>query len=547
MKRPLKWALIAAGSLAIVSVITPMINAGAWRDSVQAALERELGRKVEISSVAFRVLPTPGFTVSNVIIGEDPAIGVEPVAYVDTLRATPRVFAALAGRLEFAAVDLEDATLNITRIDTEKGGVQWNFSALLRPDLLRRFPSLHIRGGRINFKSGDTKSVFYLLDTDVDLWPPSSASGPWSLRVHAEPARTDRMARGFGSFSVRGQWYPKDNSTVLDVKLENSELSDLLMLFNRHESNIYGDVSGDAHLAGPVNRIGVAGRVTVANLHGWNQAPPGGNRWPMQIGGVIDLGGQSIDLGAQPGGAQPPFGIRYRVADYLKRPRWGVTVNVNKFPLSPIPGVARNLGLAVPQDFKLDGVADGAVSYSSPGGLARMDGQLSLSNSTLNVAGTPPLRIPGADLRFSGSTVTFGPAAITDEKNETATLAGAWNADTNGLEASLSSDGMEIASLSRQVSVAGIPLLSQATAGVWKGNLRYASDGSRWSGELQLKDTVIPFEAFAEPLHLTSADVTINDAGLSVRKLNLAVGGVEGQGEYTYDPSVARPTGFGSP
>ncbi len=532
-----KWGIATSvGVVLLVSLVTPLISADRYRESVQAALESALGRKVEVKSVRFRLLPEPGFTLGNVIIGEDPAIGIEPVAYVDTLRAAPRLLALLSGRLEFASVDLEDASLNLTRVDNNRTGVHWNFSTLLRPALLTEFPSVHIRGGRINFKSGDTKSLFYLLDTDLDLWPPVSATGAWTLRVHGEPARTDRRSRGFGSFSMRGEWHPRDNSTVLDVQLENSELSDILMLFNRHEPDIHGDISGQAHLAGPMNRIGLSGRMTVANLHGWNQAPPGGNRWPLEVGGVLDAWGQTIDIVAKPAGNQPPFGLRYRVADYLRRPRWGVTVNLNKFPLSPLAGVARNLGWAIPADFKLEGTADGAVSYSGPGGSAHMDGGLYLANATFAAGSAPPLRIPTAQVRFSGSTVTFGPSAVTNEKNETATLSGSWDADSRGLDASLSSDGMQIGSLSRQISVAGIPVLSQATGGTWKGNLRYSSIDSLWTGELHLEDAVIPFEAFSDPLHLTSADVTINEDGVAMKKLKLSIGGLEGQGEYNYDP-----------
>ena len=226
------------------------------------------------------------------------------------------------------------------------------------------------------------------------------AHGPWTLRVHAEPARTDRPARGFGSFVLRGQWLQSNSSTTLDVKLEQSELGDMLTLFNGYESGIHGDVSGDAHLAGPLNRIGIAGRMTVSDLHGWNQTPPGGSGWRFAIGGAIDATGQTIDLNAKAAGAQSPLALRYRVTDYLRRPRWGVTVNLNHFPLAPVPEIARNLGWPVPADFKFDGTADGAVGYSMPEGSPRMDGPMymngtmNLANSTFVVAGAPPLHIP---------------------------------------------------------------------------------------------------------------------------------------------------------
>ena len=407
-------ALLAAGWY------VPRISADHYRERVHAALEKALGRQVDIGLVRFRLLPTPGLTIENVSIGEDPNIGAEPVAYVNTLLAVPRITSLFGGPLEFASVDLGDASVNLTRVDRAQAGVSWNFTSLLRTEVLAAFPSVHMRGGRINFKQGDTKSLFYLLNTDVDLWPPESAKGPWTLRVHAEPARTDRPQRGFGSFVVRGQWLQSDRTATLDVKLEKSELGDMLTLFNGYESGINGDVSGDAHLAGPLNRIGIAGRMNLSNLHGWSQVPPGGSGWRFAIGGAIDATGQAIDLNARVAGAQSPLALRYRVSDYLRRPRWGVTVTLDHFPLAPVPEIARNLGFAVPADFKFEGTADGAVGYSMPEGVPRMDGKMNLAHSTVIVAGAPPLNIPSAELRFAGSAITLEATEITNESKETA-------------------------------------------------------------------------------------------------------------------------------
>jgi hypothetical protein len=539
-----RWLLFFAAVVLLGgAVAVPGINADRYRDRIHSALEKALGRQVEIGEVRFRLLPTPGLTITNVKIGEDPNIGAEYAAYVNTLLAVPRIRSLFGGPLEFASVDLGDASLNLTRVDRAQAGVNWNFTSLLRPETLAAFPSVHMRGGRINFKFGDTKSLFYLLDTDVDLWPPDSAQGPWTLRVHAEPARTDRPARnGFGSFVLRGQWLQSNRSTTLDVKLEQSELGDMLTLFNGYESGIHGDVSGDAHLAGPLNRIGIAGRMTVSDLHGWNQTPPGGSGWRFAIGGAIDATGQTIDLNAQAAGAQSPLSLRYRVADYLRRPRWGVTVNLNHFPLAPVPEIARNLGFPVPADFKFDGTADGAVGYSMPAGVPRMDGTMNLANSTFIVAGAPPLHIPGAELHFSGSMVILEAAEVTNESKETAAIAGSWDADGRKLDVELSSDGMSIASLKRQISVAGIPLLGNATSGTWKGDLRYRNE--IWSGDVNLQDADIPFEAFSEPLHLVSAEATIDGTGLSLKRVNLSIGGLHAQGDYRYDALAARPHKF---
>ena len=563
MKRWLSWPRLIGYAIVLLLLAAwyvPRISADRYRDSIRVALQTALGRRVEFGAVNFRLLPLPGFTVSDVIIGEDPAIGAEPVAYVTSMRVRPRFSALFGGPLEFASVDLEEASLNLTRTDKDPVAVRWNFSSLMLPARAGRFPDVHLISGRVNFKFDDAKSVFYLLHTDIDLWPPSKADGAWTIRIHAEPARTDRPSRGFGSFVARGEWHPRDSGLVFDVKLEKSELGDMVTLFEGRESGLHGHIWGDAHLAGPLTRVGLAGRVLLDDIHGWNQTPPGGSAWPLALGGAIDVPGQAIDVRVTTQGhQQSPIDIRYRVTDYLGRPRWGVTALFSQLPLLPLMGIVRNMGWGIPSDLNFDGMAQGAVGYSPSGGVPRMDGAVSLANSTLSVGGTPPLRIDDAQLRFTGPAITLAPAVVENDRKETATLEASFDVQSGTLAASLSTGGMAIDSLRRQISVAGAPLLSQAIAGTWSGSLRYSSPGNAspgkthsasmsqpggWSGEVLLKDTDIPFEAFAEPVHVSSGDATIDGAGVDIRRLVFTAGGIAGQGEYRYDPRAARPHRF---
>jgi hypothetical protein len=103
---------------------------------------------------------------------------------------------------------------------------------------------------------------------------------------------------------------------------------------------------------------------------------------------------------------------------------------------------------------------------------------------------------------------------------------------------------MSIASLRRQISVAGVPVLSQATAGTWSGFLHYSGAQTAWTGDIHLKDADIPFDAFAQPLHITDADATLNGAGIVVKRFSLTAGDIEAQGDYRYDPALDRPHRF---
>ncbi len=568
MKRYFTWPRAVAAAVLLFGLFAwavPKVTAGMYRDDLQRALENGLGRKVEIGQVRFRIVPTPGFAINDVRIGEDSTIGAEPAAYVDTLVARPSLIALLGGKLAVGSVRLEDnngsgISLNLTRVDNGPVGVRWNFTMLAakatgvgglganskQTTTVGSFPAIHMSGGRINFKFGDTKSIYYLLDTDVDLSPSSIPNGPLKIRVGGQPARTDRSSHGFGSFVAKGQWNPSDHSLELDVKLEKSELSDVMSLFDNGGSKLLGNVWGDAHLAGPMSKIGITGRLNVSDLHGWNQLPPGGNVWPFNIGGTLDVPDQRMELQATGAGKQSPIGVNYRVTDYLGRPRWAATVSLDGVPVAPLSGIARNLGIAIPPDLILDGTAQGTVGYSTSGSSTDhpgMDGQIRVSNATLAAQGAPPLKINRADIAFIGSSVVLSPTSIVNDAGESAAIDGNYDTASGEMKLSLTSSGMSIASLRRQVSVAGAPLIGLATAGVWSGSLRYANSGG-WTGDIHLKDTDIPFEAFAQPIHVVEADATIDDAGAVLKKISLTVGNIAATGEYRYETGAAHPHRF---
>jgi AsmA protein len=550
MKRWFTWprlVLYAFLTLGLAAWYVPKISAERYREPIHSALERALGRKVAMGEIRFQILPLPGFTVNDVVVDEDPSVGPEPAAYIGVLRARPKIAALLGGPLEFASVDLETAYINLTRVESPATGVRWNFSSLTRSRLPSSFPSVHLISGRVNFKFGDNKSIFYLLDTDIDLWPPSAPARPWDLRIHAQPARTDRPARGFGSFIARGQWRPSDSSLTLDVQLEKSELGDMVTLFAGRETGLLGHIRGDAHLSGPIGRVGIAARLFVDDIHGWNQTPPGGSAWPLAIGGFIDVPGQIVEIRTTTTGRESPIDIRYRLTDYLARPRWAVNATFSRLPMSPLVTTARNLGLPIPADMNYEGTAEGAVGYSmpvTPGDLPRWDGEIRIADSTLSVGNTPPLRSASADLRFDGAGITLSPTVVENDAHESATLSGSFDLLANHLEASLSTEAMSIASLRRQTSIAGVPILSQATSGTWSGLLRYSNTEPSWTGDVRLADTDIPFEAFSRPLHITSADASINGAGIVVKHFVLTAGGIEAQGDYRYDAALDRPHRF---
>src|SRR5204863_4828920 len=113
----------------------------------------------------------------GVVIHEDPAIGIEPVAYVEEMSVRPAFLPLLHGRFQIASIQLDDASINLAKSGPAGEWGQWNFASFVNPRVMSTAPAIQIRDGRIHFKFGDTKSVFYLLGTDLDITPPTARGG----------------------------------------------------------------------------------------------------------------------------------------------------------------------------------------------------------------------------------------------------------------------------------------------------------------------------------------------------------------------------------
>src|SRR6476646_6706685 len=103
----LKGVLWASAALAVLAAVVPYLPTDVLRPGIERALERSLGRKVDVAG-GIRLtlfpgpLPRPGFTLERVTIHEDPRAGIEPLAYVESLGASMRMLSLFQRKLEFS-------------------------------------------------------------------------------------------------------------------------------------------------------------------------------------------------------------------------------------------------------------------------------------------------------------------------------------------------------------------------------------------------------------------------------------------------------------
>ena len=531
---------IALGLLLVVGLVAPYISANQYGERLRGSLERALGRRVDFRGKVRFSLFAGGFTVEDVLIHEDPSIGLEPIAHMDSISVRPALWPLLGGRFVVASISLDGAVVNLAKTGPAEEWGRWNFASIVNRSVMRATPALHVRNGRINFKFGDQKTVFYLLDTDLDISPPSSPGRGWLLDCSAKAARTDRTAQGLAAFTLRGRWYVEPERVDLNLELDRAGLEEITALFQGQTGEIHGSISSRVHLAGPINQIGILGRLRIEDVYRWDLLPTGGQSWPLDIRGQLDLVSQRIELeSASADNVALPLWVRFRATDYLSQPHWAVALNWNRFPLAPLTQLAGQMGASLPAGIKLGGWIDGAIGYSGRGSL---QGALAFHDTSLTIPDSPPVRSDQAQVVIDHGHARLAPALVHTGDDE-AQLQADYVMDQGSLDLTISTQAMKVASLRAQVSLASVPWLELLRAGQWSGSLRYhyQPDRAGWAGDLQVSQAELLVPGLNDPVQLATARATIDGRRVVVDRLRARAGRLAFTGDYRYEPAAPRP------
>lgn len=542
-RHPVRILLLFLATILAVGALAPHFKADRYRTRIQAALESALGRKVSIGEIRLNLFTGPGFTVHDVIIEEDPALGAEPVAYVDRMEATPRLWSLLTGQLAFSSLRLDDAHLNLARTDLPTGEYRWNLEPLLRPAIVAAFPNLYLRGARINFKAGNVKSTVYLLNSDLTIEPPSRQGDPWRFRFEGQPARADRAARGSGIVRARGTWKP--GVLDADFQLERSDLEDVIALLRGEDAGLHGLVSGAAHFSGPLSRIAIQGRLRAEDLHGWDQSVPKGEIWPLNLQGRLNIPGQQLELDARvEGKGSSPFAVHFLVEQYLTQPRWGASVNFHQFPAAALIPMARHMGVALPAGLEFTGTLDGVIGYTAANGF---QGQARCEKGRVNLPGLPPLDLSAAEVLVGAGHLRLLPVHVVSPLEQEAVIDADYDLASTRTAVRVAARNLRVETLGIQLPWGAAPVLVSTTKGRWSGALRYIQTGLHppiWSGDMQLDQAQLSFPALSESVLIESAQCHLEDGNILMQRIRARVSGILFTGDYHYDSESARPHKF---
>jgi hypothetical protein len=284
-RRSKLWVIPAALAVFVaVIVVPPLVSISRYQGRITHAMSASLGRPVRLSSVELRLLPRPGFVLTDLTVDEDPAYGVEPVLHANTVRAAIRLLSLWRGRLEISRISVDEASLNLVR--TSDG--RWNLDPIFRNAAVTKpagsaqpnsvaLPYLEATNSRVNIKRGNEKLPYSLIDADLSFWQENS--GEWRVRLRGQPARTDVSLdpgdTGILRLEARLQRAPelRQMPVHLDLEWREAQLGQLSKLLIGSDPGWRGDLTGEMHLDGTAASAQVTSRLRAVGVHRAEFAP----------------------------------------------------------------------------------------------------------------------------------------------------------------------------------------------------------------------------------------------------------------------------------
>jgi len=397
-----KRRVVAAAVFILLGLFLLRPGASRLKTRITNSISRAVARPADIGTVHLRFLPRPGFDLENLVIYEDPAFGAEPMLRAPEVTAVVRLTSLLRGRLDIARLELTEPSLNLVR----RADGRWNWESLLertartplaptaksKSEARPGFPYIEAGSGRINFKAGQEKKSFALLNADFALWQESENA--WGVRLRAEPLRTDMSLSDTGLLRLNGTWQRAGSlrETPLQFSLEwnHAQLGQLTKLISGDDKGWRGEVSLDATLSGVPAAMQVALDTSIQEFHRYDISSAGG----LRLAAHCDARYSSADAMLHEILCQAPVGdgiIMLRgEAGSPGVHKADLALNLDNVPMSAVAQLARRAKKNLPVDLASSGIVQGdfalKVEESSPRG-TQFQGRGEITGLRLQSAG----------------------------------------------------------------------------------------------------------------------------------------------------------------
>ncbi len=582
--------IAAAVILLFLFLMRPGVSCLKWR--IANSISRAVARPAEIGSVHLRFLPRPGFDLENLVIYEDPTFGAEPMLRAAGVTGVVRLTSLLRGRLEFSRLELTEPSLNLVRIEDGR----WNWEAMLertthtplaptsksKSEARPGFPYIEASSGRINFKAGQEKKPYALLNADFALWQESENS--WGVRLKAEPQRTDMSLSDTGQLRMSGTWQRAGSlrETPLQFSLEwdRAQLGQLTKLVSGNDKGWRGEVRFDATLSGIPAALQVATDASIQNFHRYDISSSEGLRLAAHCDGRFSSAEgvvHEIFCSAPVGSGMITL---HGDAGLPGIHRVNLSLNIESVPVTAVSQLARRAKKNLPADLgatgsvqgnfvaKEDGASSHGVQFQgrgqftdlrlqsasnkvdlSPGSIPFVLGAGSAHGSLKNYASRQLKAggLPSADELV----VEYGPFPVALGRPSPAQARG-W-VGRSGYAMLVRGEGevsqtLRIAGLlglpAIKANVEGVAQMELLVAGSWARNVSRPSSGFSLpgvTGTVQLHNLRATVRGVSSPIEISSAELQLTPEEARIEKLNARAVDARWTGSVTLPRACGTP------
>jgi len=587
-----KRRVVTAAVFTLLALFLVRPGASRLKARIATSLSNAVARPVEIGSVHLRFLP-PGFDLKNLVIYEDPAFGAEPMLRASEVTATVRLTSLVRGRLDISRLELTEPSLNLVRAP----GGRWNWMALLertartplaptaksKSEARPGFPYIEASSGRINFKAGQEKKAYALLNADFALWQESENT--WGARLKAEPLRTDMSLSDAGLLRMNGTWQRaanlRDTPLQFALQWDRAQLGQLTKLISGNDKGWRGEVRLDATLSGKPSAMKVVTDTSIQNFHRYDISSGAGLRLAAHCDATYNSAEAMMrDILCSSPAGEGAITLRGE-AGLPGVHKMDLALEVASVPMSAVVQLARGAKKDLPADLVSNGSVQGDFTVNEDGtplSQATFKGHGQITNLRLQSANTKsefasanipfvlnshtealmrthtrPRRMSDADILPAPNElhVDFGPFPVAMGRPVPAQARG-W-VGRSGYGIVIHGDGevshaLHLAALlglpAVRASVEGAAQMELQIAGAWKGSVAGTPAGFSLplvTGVVQLHNVQVAVKGVNGPIDISSAELRLTPTGTRVEKLSAHAASALWTG------SLNLPRGCGSP
>jgi len=590
-------------AIAALLLILFLFRPGVYRlrNRIATSIGSALGRRVALDNVRFHLLPRPGFDLEGLVIYDDPSFSAEPMIRAQDVSAAIRFRSLLRGRLEIATLSATDPSINLVRNNQGR----WNLASLLERNAQipaaptakgvyeRRpaFPYLEAGHARINFKLGQTKKSYALIDADVALWQDSENS--WSARIKAEPVRTDFNLTDTGLLQINATWQRASSLRLTPVQFivqwQNGQLGQITKLLSGKDGGWRGGVNFTANVSGTPEALRIESQTAIDGFHRYDIVGSENVRLATACSGQYNSVTSTLaDLLCESPVGGGTLRVRGALSVVAQVPNYDLTLEAEKVPLISVVRLLRQAKKQIPGDLTASGLLsaefratrdvaataqdDIQPQWTGNGSATNVRVASRLSSNAGNAGkdevafGTIPLTLVTADSQGVSQEIRrprprtkkqeqeknqepaethlrIGPVALA--MNVSAPVnAGGWMS-AGGYSLFLRGD-VELKDLFRLENVLGLPgarpaaegsaKLDVTVSGPWQGFAAPAAVGTA-----QLRNVRAEMHGLNTPIEIASATIALDPDAVRMDKISARTGSTHWSGEVTAPRHCAAP------